>query len=86
MIEVYVVSKDTVLKHDWTGGNLVSKDRVSEHDRVKRVSKDNASLPHGRPSGEQGCNVRTGPTSNLVSGGSNARHDPIGRQGPDART
>jgi hypothetical protein len=51
MTEVYVVSKDMVLNHHWTGG----KDRVSE---VKRVSKDKVSL-HGRQSGEQGSDART---------------------------
>ena len=40
---VYVVSKGMVPRQNWTGGNLVSKDKVSEHDQGKRVSKHKVS-------------------------------------------
>ena len=45
---VYVVSKGMVPRQNWTGGNLVSKDKVSEHDQGKRVSKHNVSYVEGK--------------------------------------
>ena len=45
---VYVVSKGVVPRQNWTGGNLVSKDKVSEHDQGKRVSKHNVSYVEGK--------------------------------------
>ena len=45
---VYVVSKGMVPRQNWTGGNLVSKDKASEHDQGKRVSKHNVSYVEGK--------------------------------------
>ena len=45
---VYVVSKGMVPRQNWTGGNLVSKDKVSEHDQGKQGSKHNVSYVEGK--------------------------------------
>ena len=50
---VYVVSKGMVPRQNWTGGNLVSKDKVSERDQGQRVRKHKASYVEGKRVSEE---------------------------------